>query len=207
MSDEGYQIGAVKVPNQRYVDDNALVTMAIEAMQRLLDIVKAWSEWARIPFNAEKCWYYYETYQGRRAIHPDVELTLNGVQLKKANPRDTTSHLGIPVQLDQLCGSGGRSAVLDDSTQFLLTINLMTGTKPSRSNCDNRELNPVNAIQLLDSMAKVKAIYACNIILVLENFLHNIDSIVLNAVRHIVGIPKRSGSRDLMHATTFMRRT
>ena len=62
-----------------------------------------------IEFNALKCWYFYETYQGNRAIHPDTELTLNGIQIKKADPKVTVWHLGIPVQLNQLCGSGNRT--------------------------------------------------------------------------------------------------
>ena len=41
-SGEGYQIGTARIPDLLYVDDNALVTMLIEAMQRLLNIVGAW---------------------------------------------------------------------------------------------------------------------------------------------------------------------
>ena len=47
-SREGYQIGTAHIPDLVYVNDNALVTMLIEAMQRLLNIVGAWAEWATI---------------------------------------------------------------------------------------------------------------------------------------------------------------
>ena len=113
-SDEGYQIGTIKIPDLVYVDDKALVTMLVEAMQRLLDMVSAWANWARIAFNVSKCWYFYETYQGRRAIHPDIQLTLAGKEIEKANPQMTVLHLGTPVHLDQLSGSGNRSVQLED---------------------------------------------------------------------------------------------
>ena len=121
-ADEGYQIGTIKIPDLVYVDDKALITILVDAMQRLLDMVGAWAEWARIEFHTSKCWYFYETYQGRRAIHPDVELTLAGKQIAKAEPQGTVCHLGIPVRLDQLCGSGGRTAVIDEERRFLPSI-------------------------------------------------------------------------------------
>ena len=124
-------------------------------MQRLLNIVSAWSNWVRVPFNVDKCWYYYKTYQGKRAIHLDVELTLNSVQLRKADPQVTMWHLGIPVQLNQLCGSGGRSTLKDESTQFLLSI-LQVEETADLIVLTNK-LNPVNAIELLDSMAKAQS--------------------------------------------------
>ena len=99
-TDEGYEIGNAKVPDLVCVDDQSLVTVSVEAMQRLLDIVTAWSRWTTIEFNALKCWYFYEIYQGNRAIHPDIELTLIGIQIKKADPEVTVWHLGIQVQLN-----------------------------------------------------------------------------------------------------------
>ena len=117
-SGEGYQIGTARIPDLLYVDDNALVTMLIEAMQRLLNIVGAWAEWATIEFNASKCYYFYETYHGRRAIHPDLDLFLNGEKLGKADPTAAALHLGIPVRLDQLwwiwqkgCATRGRQEI------------------------------------------------------------------------------------------------
>ena len=67
------------------------------------------------------------------------------------------------------------------------------------------KLNPVNAIELLDSMAKAKALYACKIVAVPKSFLHKLDTIILNAVRQIISIPRKHGSRNIMHAPTFLR--
>ena len=81
-------------------------------MQRLLDMVGAWSAWTKIDLNSAKCWY--KRYQGRKAIHPDIDLTLNRLQLKKVDPNTTVWHFGILVELDQLCGSGRHSVRLDE---------------------------------------------------------------------------------------------
>ena len=188
-SGEGYQIGYAKIPDLVYVDDKALVTMLIEAMQRLLDLVGAWANWATIEFNASKCYYFYETYQGRRAIHPDIDLVLNGEKLKKADPNTTVLHLRIPVQLDQLCGSGGRTVQLEEGKKFLPSV-----LKKVKDRADEivsiNKLNPVNALELLDTMAKAKALYACKIVAVPTGFLTDLDTIIANAVRQVIRIPR-----------------
>ena len=86
-ADEGYQTGTIKIPDLVYVDDKALITMLVDAMQRLSDMVGAWAQWAKIEFNTRKCWYFYETYQSMRAIHPDIELALAGKRIVKAEPQ------------------------------------------------------------------------------------------------------------------------
>ena len=40
--DEGYEIGNAKIPDLVYVDDQSLVTILIEGIQRPLDLVAAW---------------------------------------------------------------------------------------------------------------------------------------------------------------------
>ena len=139
-----------------YLHDQSLATIVVEALQRLLDIVAAWSPWTTIEFKALKCWYFYETYQGGRAIHPDVNLTLNGVQIRKADPNVTVWHLGIPVQLNQLCGSGSRTSRLNEENRFLPHIIREVQDRANQI-VHTMKLNPVNAIELLDSMAKSKA--------------------------------------------------
>ena len=202
--DEGYEIGNAIIPDLVYVDDQALITILVEAMQRLLDMVGAWSTWSGVEFNAAKCWYFHETYQGRRAIHPDVELKINGQQIRKADPTETTWHLGIPVQLDQLCGSGGRATHLEKDKKFLPMI-VQQVQQRADSIVELNHLNPVNAIELLDSMAKAKAMYACKVVAVPESFLTEIDTVIINAVRRILRIPIKQGSRIIVHAPTFMR--
>ena len=77
-------------------------------------MVGSWPTWTKIDFNPAKCFYFYETYQGRNVIHPDIDLTINGAQLKKANMNTTVWYLGLQVQLDQLPGSGSCSVRIDD---------------------------------------------------------------------------------------------
>ena len=203
-SGEGYQIGNTKVPDLVYVDDKALVTMLVEAMQRLLYLVSAWADWATIEFNASKCYYFYETYQGRRAVHPDIDVMLNGERLKKADPNTTVLDLGIPVQLDQLCGSGGRMVQLEENKKFLPTVLKQVKDRADEIVSINK-LNPVNALELFDTMAKAKAQFACKIVAVPTGFLSDLDSIIANAVRQVIRTPRKHGSRNLIHAPTFMR--
>ena len=75
VPNEGYQIGTARIPDLVYVDDLAPVMMVVEAMQWLLNMACAWVNWARIAFNANKCCYFYETYEGGKIAHPDVILT------------------------------------------------------------------------------------------------------------------------------------
>ena len=193
-----------RIPDLVYIDDKALVTMLIEAMQRLLDPVGAWANWATTEFNASKCCYFYETYQGRRTIHPDIDLFLNGEKLNKADPNTTSHHLGIPVQLEQLCGSGGRTVHLEENTKFLPAI-LQQVRDLAEEIISIINLNLVNALELLDTMAKAKAQYACKILAVPTGFLAELDSIIANAVRQVLRIPHKQGSRNLIHAPAFMR--
>ena len=52
----------------------------------------------------------------------DVNLFLNGEKLGKTDPTAAALHLGIPVRLDQLCGSGRRPVQLEEDKKFLPAI-------------------------------------------------------------------------------------
>ena len=133
-----------------------------------------------------------------------MDLTLAGVALKKADPNTTVCHLGIPVQLDQLCGSGGRTVQLDETQKFLPSV-LQQVKERAEEIVSIENLNPINALEVLDSMAKAKALYICKITAVPVGFLKDLNSIIANAARQEIRVPRNQGSRNLVHAPTFMR--
>ena len=139
-----------------------ILYMWMTAMQRLLNMVGMWSPRTKIDFNATKCLYFNEIYQGRKVIQPDIDLILDVVQLKKAEPNITIQHLGIPVQLHQLCGSGERSGRLDDQGKYLPSIIQEVQDRTDEIVATD-SLNRVNVLELLDSMVKAKALYACKL--------------------------------------------
>ena len=197
--DEGYQIGTAKIPDLLYVDDNALVTAFVEAMQRILDMVGAWSTWTGVEFRSR-----VHGFRGTRTIHPDIDLSINGAQLQKADLCETTLHFEIPVRMDQLCDSGGRSNRLDENNRFLPNIlNQIREKAESIVNIEN--ISPTNAIELLDSMAKAKALYACKVVAVPTSFLTDLDTIIINAARKTLKIPRKHCSRGQVHAPTFIK--
>ena len=74
-SDEGYQIGTVKIPDLVYVDDKAPVTMLVEAMQ--------------MQANAGTSMRHSK---GEGPFTQMLTLILNGVQLKKVDSNTTPRH-------------------------------------------------------------------------------------------------------------------
>ena len=152
--------------------------MLVEAMQRLLDMADAWADWVKMEFSASKCWYFYETYQGRRAIHPDVDLNTKWASIEKR--QTSTPHLHIPVQLDQLCRFGRTTVQLAETKKFLPSM-LQQVKDQAEEIVSINNLTLVNALELLDLVVKTKALYVCKIVAVQTGFLQDLDMIIVNA--------------------------
>jgi hypothetical protein len=99
--DDGYrmQIGSetVSTPIQAYADDILLFSESKEGMDKILETVKLYGEYANIRLNPKKCKSYYKCGKYDEEGRPPENIQIYGEDLQYVNINEVIEYLGAPI--------------------------------------------------------------------------------------------------------------
>ncbi|XP_023215158.1 uncharacterized protein LOC111617977 [Centruroides sculpturatus] len=93
---EGYSLMGEEVGIIAYADDLALVSATREGLQRQLDAITEWADWAGLRFKPRKC-ATLSIIGARHTSDNNTTFSLQGSHLPSLRPDETYRHLGVPT--------------------------------------------------------------------------------------------------------------